>query len=202
MTLTLHRGPVLLPSMLDVGLPQQVDHYPGTRSVPSTRRPNAWLTDWPATVSTCTTTPGPTSETRSRAPERPSLAHRPRLTGPEPSHLDRHRHRSRRHRHRQSPWPGPGAAAYRLRSPPCRGGMCSHRLRHPWRHRRCRGSQSRGRHEPQSRLRCHDPRSSRQPRPHLRRHRIQRTGARGNKPLQPEAPAPSVDADLTTRSPA
>jgi hypothetical protein len=26
---TLHRGPVLLPSMLDVGLPQQVDHYPG-----------------------------------------------------------------------------------------------------------------------------------------------------------------------------
>jgi hypothetical protein len=33
-TVTLHRGPVLLPSMLDVGLPQQVDHYPGTRSEP------------------------------------------------------------------------------------------------------------------------------------------------------------------------
>jgi hypothetical protein len=31
-TVTLHRGPVLLPSMLDVGLPQQVDHYPGPGS--------------------------------------------------------------------------------------------------------------------------------------------------------------------------
>jgi hypothetical protein len=32
MTVTLHRGPVLVPSMLDVGLPQQVDHYPRTGS--------------------------------------------------------------------------------------------------------------------------------------------------------------------------
>jgi hypothetical protein len=32
MPVTLHRGPVLLPSMLDVGLPQQVDHYPGAGS--------------------------------------------------------------------------------------------------------------------------------------------------------------------------
>src|SRR5919106_5088723 len=31
-TVTLHRGFVLLPSMLDVGLPQQVDHHPGPGS--------------------------------------------------------------------------------------------------------------------------------------------------------------------------
>jgi transposase-like protein len=30
MTVTLHRGPVLVPSMLGLGLPQQVDHYLGT----------------------------------------------------------------------------------------------------------------------------------------------------------------------------
>jgi hypothetical protein len=39
---TLHRGPVLLPSMLDVGLPQQVDHYPGTGS--PEHRPHAHAT--------------------------------------------------------------------------------------------------------------------------------------------------------------